>query len=82
MKAKLYDQVKTLVELPSEFNDHTILSGAIGTIVECYTSPQEAYAVDLKIPNPALVGGSTYENVVLRPDQFIVLSQPAAIIAS
>jgi hypothetical protein len=82
MKAKLYDQIQTLVDLQSEFKPHTILRGAIGTIVKCYAFPEEQYAVDLKISNPSLVGGSTYENVILCPDQFIVLTQPAEIAAS
>jgi hypothetical protein len=79
MKANRYDPVKTLVELQSEFSDRTIASGTIGTIVECYSAPEEGYAVDLAIPNPAWVGGSAYENIILRPNQFIVITQPAEI---
>lgn len=82
MKATLYEQIETVVNLQSEFSDRIISKGAIGTIVECYTVPEEGYAVDLKIPNPSLVGGTTFENVVLRPDQFIVITQPAEITAS
>ena len=81
MKAKLYDQIKTLVDLQSEFRDRTIPKGAIGTIVECYTSPEEGYAVDLVIPNSSLVGGSIYDNLILCPDQFVVVTQPAEITA-
>jgi hypothetical protein len=53
-----------------------------GTIVKCYGAPEEGYAVDLAIPNSALAGGLTDENVILRPDQFIVIPQPAEIAAS
>ncbi len=82
MTVKLYDQIKTLADLQSEFGDHAILKGAIGTIVECYTSPKEGYSVDLVVPNSSLVGGSTYDNLILRPDQFVVVTQPAEITAS
>ncbi|GAP97376.1 hypothetical protein [Leptolyngbya sp. NIES-2104] len=82
MKVKLYDQIQTLVDVSSDFNDRPIPSGTIGTIVECYTHPEEGYAVDLRIANPALIGEATYENVILQPEQFIVIPQPAKIIAS
>jgi Domain of unknown function (DUF4926) len=77
MKAQLYDRIQTLVELQAEFSNLTIPKGTIGTIIECYTSPQEGYAIDLAIPDSSMVGGSTYENVILQPDQFIVCVQPA-----
>jgi Domain of unknown function (DUF4926) len=75
MKAKLYDQVQTSVDLQSEFNDVTLPKGSMGTVIECYDSPEEGYSVDLAIPNPFLVGGSSYENVLLRPSQFVVCPQ-------
>jgi hypothetical protein len=40
--------------------------------VECYNEPQEGYAVDLAIPDPSLIGGFDYENVILYPEQFVV----------
>ena len=64
------DRVRTVVEVESEFSDRKIPAGAIGTIVECYAQPEEAYAVDLAVPDESLVGGYRYENVVLRPRQF------------
>jgi hypothetical protein len=82
MKAQLYDRIETLIELQSEFSDLTIPKGSMGTVVECYHSPEEGYAIDLAIPNPSLVGGAAYENVILKPDQFRVCTQPAESIAS
>jgi hypothetical protein len=82
MKAQLYDQIQTLVELQAEFSDCTIPQGTLGTVIECYTLPEEGYAVDLALPNPALIGSSTYENVILKPDQFIVCAQPTQRAAS
>jgi hypothetical protein len=82
MKAQLYDRIQTLVELQAEFSDRTIPQGAIGTIVECYHSPEEGYAIDLAIPNPDLIGGASYESVILKPDQFVVCTQPAERVAS
>jgi hypothetical protein len=58
------DRVRTLVEVQS--------AGSEGHIVEIYKEP-EGYAVDLAIPRPDLVGEKTWENVVLTPDQFVVL---------
>lgn len=72
MKAAENDQVKTRVDLRSDFSDRAIPAGAVGTVVECYRDP-EAYAVDLSIPDDTLVGGFLCENVDLLPDQFDVL---------
>lgn len=72
MKAKLYDQIKTLVEIQTDFGNRVIPEGTLGTVVECYENP-EGYAVDLAIPNQKLVGGCEYENTILSPDQFIVI---------
>jgi hypothetical protein len=68
MKAQPYDQIQTLVDLQSEFGDLTIPKGSTGIVIECYHSPEEGYAIDLAIPNPSLIGGSTYENAILKPD--------------
>lgn len=73
MKAKLYDRIQTLIDVPADFDDTVIPKDTQGTIVECYQNP-EGYAIDLAIPNSHLVGEFTYENVVLTPEQFIVVS--------
>ena len=70
MKAKLYD---TLIDVPADFDDTVIPKATQGTIVECYQNP-EGYAIDLAIPNSHLVREFTYENVVLTPEQFTVVS--------
>lgn len=72
MKAKLYDQIKTSVEVQVKFGNRDIPKGTLGTVVECYDNP-EGYAVDLAIPNERLVGGFEYENAILSPDQFGVV---------
>lgn len=72
MKAKLYDQIKTLVEIQTDFGNRVIPEGTLGTVVECYENP-EGYAVDLAIPNQKLVGCCEYENTILSPDKFIVI---------
>jgi hypothetical protein len=79
MKAKLYDKIKILMDVPGDFSDRIILKDTVGTIVECYENP-EGYAIDLAIPNSRLVGGFEYENVVLTPQQFIVLSREREIV--
>ena len=73
MKAKLYDKIQTLIDVPADFDARIIPKNTEGTIVECYEEP-EGYAVDLAIPNSDLVGGFEYENVVLTPEQFRVIS--------
>lgn len=85
MKAKIYAQIKTSVEVQADLCDcetsgkenRVILKGTLGTIVECYENP-EGYAVDIAIPNERLVGGFFYENVILSPDQFEVASTATA----
>lgn len=72
MKAKLYAQIRTLVEVQADFSNRVIPKGILGTVVECYENP-EGYAVDLAIPNESFVGSFEYENVILCPDQFIVI---------
>lgn len=73
MKAKINDSIQTLIDISAEFSDLIIAKGTIGAVVECYENP-EGYAVDLMIPNPDIIGGFTYENVILSPEQFIVIS--------
>jgi hypothetical protein len=69
-------RVRTIVDVRSEFRDLVIPAGSEGYIVEVYSDP-EGYAVDLAIPRPDLVGGKAWENVVLTPDQFVVIPRPA-----
>jgi len=51
MKAKLYDEIRRLVDVHSDFGDRLIPKGTMGAIVECYEHPVEGYAVDLAIPD-------------------------------
>ena len=73
MKAKINDSIQTLIDISADFSDLIIPKGIIGAVVECYENP-EAYAIDLMITNPQVIGGFTYENVVLLPEQFIVIT--------
>jgi hypothetical protein len=73
MKAKINDSIQTLMEVTADFSDLIIPKGTIGAVVECYENP-EGYAIDLMIPNPELIGGFIYENVILSPEQFIVIT--------
>jgi hypothetical protein len=73
MKAKINDSIQTLKDLTADFSDLIIVKGTIGAVVECYDNP-EGYAVDLAIPNPELIGGFSYENVILAPEDFIVIN--------
>jgi hypothetical protein len=69
---EMYDRIRTLVEAESEFEDLKIPPGSVGTIVYVYKEP-EGYAIDLEIPREDLTGGKRWENVVLTPDQFVVI---------
>lgn len=75
MKAKVYDCIRTLEDVESDFTDRIIPQETIGTIIECYILPQEGYSVDLAIPNKSLVGGYEFENVILLPQQFEVVNE-------
>ncbi len=89
MKASLYSQIKTLMDVQTDFSsqetsgkeNHVIPKETLGTIVECYENP-EGYAVDIAIPDERLVGGFFYTNVILSPDQFEILSTPTANLAN
>ncbi|MGG6267739.1 hypothetical protein ACQ4M3_12600 [Leptolyngbya sp. AN03gr2] len=75
MKASVYDLVKTLTQVQSDFKPEVMIpAGTIGTVIECYEQP-EGYAVDLAIPNEQLVGGYEYHNVILSPQQFVVIKK-------
>ena len=78
MKARAYDVVKTRDDVQSDFVERVIFRSTVGTVVECYREP-EGYAVDLAIPDKHLVGGATYVNVVLGPEQFDVLEPALAV---
>lgn len=69
MKAKTNDAVRTLVDIGSDFHPDTIPAGTEGCVIEVYENP-EGYCVDLRIPDPSLVGGARYENLILKPNQF------------
>jgi hypothetical protein len=81
MKAKINDSIQTLIDITADFSDLIIPKGTIGAIVECYPNP-EAYAIDLMISNPKVIGGFTYENVILSPEQFIVISSQSISVRS
>ena len=81
MKATINDLIQTLIDITADFSDLIIPKGTIGAIVECYPNP-EAYAIDLMISNPKVIGGFTYENVILSPEQFIVISSQSISVRS
>jgi hypothetical protein len=35
--------------------------------------------IDLMIPNPQVIGGFSYENVILDPEQFIVITSQSQL---
>jgi AbrB-like transcriptional regulator len=73
VKPQIYNKVRTSVGVQADFCERDIPKGTVGTIVECYEDP-EGYAVDLAIPDQKLVGGFDYENVILEPNQFELIS--------
>lgn len=73
MKAAIYDKIKTTVEVQGGFSKRIYPAGTEGVVVERYEQPEEGYAVDIAIPDETLVGGFDYENVILFPDQFVVI---------
>lgn len=75
MKAKINDEIITLTDIQSTWDERIFPKGITGVIVECYQNPEEAYAVDLAIPDPTLVGEFDYENIILKPEQFEVITQ-------
>jgi len=72
-KITVYSIIQSLTDIESDFSDRTIPAGTMGTVVECYENP-EAYAADLAIPDKTAAGGFVYENVMLTPDRFVVIS--------
>ena len=73
MKAKLYDEIITLVDIKTNYARSFIPKGTKGSIVECYENP-EVYAVDLGIPDDSLITGYDYENVILFPEQLKIIN--------
>jgi AbrB-like transcriptional regulator len=73
VKPQIYSKVRISVSVPADFSERVIPKGTVGTIVECYENP-EGYAVDLAIPDNKLVGDFDYENVILKSNQFEVIS--------
>ncbi len=74
VKASVHDSIKTLADVQSGFFGWVIPHGTIGTVVECYQQPKEGYAVDVAIPDQNRDGELFYDNVILFPDQFEVVS--------
>ena len=74
MKAAENDRIRLLVDVNSEARERVIPRGAEGVIVESYDDPEE-YAVDFAVHDPNVVGERTWENVILYPDQFEVVSR-------
>ena len=72
-KATPNDLIRTFVDVTADFSDRVIPAGTEGVVVEPYDTPMEGYAVDLAIEDDTLVGGYDHENVILYPEQFIVV---------
>jgi len=63
---KLFDTVRLLNTLPEE----GLLAGAIGVIVEEFTSPNEAYEVEFCDKN-----GVTIAQLALKENEFSVIAE-------
>lgn len=75
MKAKVDDQIRTLVDVPTGFSHRIIPAGTEGYIIESYEQPLEGYAVDFAIPDKTQFTGYSYDNVILYPNQFVVVNE-------
>jgi len=75
MKARIYDSVVLTVDVPGDFSDEIIPAGTTGAVVEAYDQPAEGYLVDVNIPDDASSTGFRYDNVLLYPDQFDVVTR-------
>ena len=74
MKANVWDQVRLLVDVPGQMSDRDVIpAGTLGAVIEMYESPSEGYAVDVAVPDADSVTGYEYDNVLLTPDQFVVV---------
>lgn len=66
----LYDGVRTLIEVESNFPPTRIVpAGTEGTVVECYRDP-EGYMVDVSIPDESVVGGVAFDTAILKRSEF------------
>jgi hypothetical protein len=78
MENQLTEQtIETLEDIQGEFSDRLIPQGTTGIILEIYQDP-ECYAIDLAIPDANLAGGFAYENAILFPHQFKIISPQAS----
>lgn len=75
LKAKINDSIQTLVTVKGYTYHGTIPKGTKGTIIECYTTPHEGYAVDVFIPDQSQISGFAYDNIILSPDQFEITNE-------
>lgn len=73
MKAQVYNRIKTVMAIEIKFSRRLIPEGTVGTVQECYEYPKESYSVDLTIPDTTVPGGLDYENVILYPEQFMIV---------
>lgn len=75
MKARVYSSIRTLMEVQGDIYTGIIPRGTRGTIIECYDSPVEGYAVDIFLPSEHSSTGYGYDSVVLYPEQFEVIAR-------
>lgn len=73
MKASVNDNVELLVDVPGETQPWQIPKGTRGVVVEAFEHPEEGYAVDVSLPDASSSTEFRYDNVMLEPDQFIVV---------
>ena len=66
--------VKTVVDVPSIPRNAVIPAGTYGFVIERHQESEE-YVVDLATPSAELVGGFQWDNVVLRPGQFMFVDE-------
>jgi hypothetical protein len=75
MKARVDDTVELLVDVPGlSLRGEVIPKGTQGGVVEAYDEPTEGYAVDVAIPDDSSTTGYRYDNLILYPDQFRVVT--------
>ena len=78
MKANVNDRIELLVDLPGVTQTWPIPKGTGGVIVETFEQPEEGYAVDVSLPDASSSTGFRYDNVMLEPDQFVVVPTDSA----
>jgi hypothetical protein len=72
LKAALYARVELVTDITNGFRDEVVPQGTQGTIVHRFDCP-EGYAVDITLPDPTAPNEVVYDNIIVTPDQFIVL---------